>query len=214
MISFKKIDLVYNHKKIIEKLSLDINKGDKIAILGKSGLGKSSLFNLILGFTQAQKGEVCFNNISINEKTVWDVRKQIAFIDQDVSLGQGKAIDWIKSVFDLKCNFLQDFPQKEMDDLLEYFELSNDALDKNIEELSGGERQRIAIIAAVLLNRKIFLFDEITSALDVHLKQKTVDFFAKNKEWTVLVISHDSVWLNHPEVKVFDLNQEFALKRG
>jgi len=208
VISFKQIDLVYNDKKIIEQLSLDINKGDKIAILGKSGVGKSSLFYLLLGFVASYNGEVYFNNILIDGKTVWDVRKQIAFIDQDVSLGQGKAIDWIKLAFDFKCNFLQYFPEKEMDDLLEYFELSKDTLDKNIEELSGGERQRLAIITAILLNRKVFLFDEITSALDKHLKQKTVDFFIKHKEWTVIVISHDSVWLNHPKVKVFDLKEK------
>ncbi|MBU1086930.1 MAG: ATP-binding cassette domain-containing protein [Candidatus Omnitrophica bacterium] len=205
MINFKKINLIYNQKKVIEQLSLNIEKGDKVAILGKSGLGKSSLFYLLLGFIAEYKGEIHFNNIPVNQKTVWDIRKQIAFIDQDVSLGQGKAIDWITSVFAFRANAEQAFRQKQMEELLEYFELSKDDLDKDTQELSGGERQRLAIITAILLNRKVFLFDEITSALDAHLKQKTVDFFIKNKEWTVIAISHDSVWLKNPKVKVFDL---------
>ncbi|MFH1061371.1 MAG: ABC transporter ATP-binding protein [Candidatus Omnitrophota bacterium] len=208
MINFKNIDLTYNNKKIIEQLSFSVEKGDKIAILGKSGLGKSSLFQLILGFAKAQQGEVCFNDVLVDEKTVWEIRKQIAFIDQDVSIGEGKALDWIHSIFDFKINASEAFPKKELEQLLEYFELSRDELEKNIGSLSGGERQRLAIIAAILLKRKVFLFDEITSALDAHLKQKVVDFFTQNKEWTVIVISHDAVWLKHPQVKVFDLKEK------
>lgn len=208
MINFEKIDLIYNDKKIIDQLSFNIKKGDKVAILGKSGLGKSSLFQLILGFAKSQQGAVFFDSRLIDERTVWDVRKQIAFIDQDVSIGQGKVIDWMHSIFGLKVNSSADFPKKEIEQLFEYFEMSLDVLDKNIENLSGGERQRVAIISAIILKRKVFLFDEITSALDEHLKQKVIDFFIRNKEWTVIVISHDSVWLNHPEVKVFDLKEK------
>lgn len=208
MINFREVDLSYNNKKIFKQLSLKVEKGDKVAILGKSGVGKSSLFHLILGFANPQKGEVFFEDVRIDEKTVWDIRKKIAFVDQDVSIGEGKSINWIKSVFDLQANYTKDFPLKEMKQLFDYFELSEDELDKNIEDLSGGERQRLAIIASILLKREIFLFDEITSALDSKLKGKVVDYFTQHKQWTVVVISHDSAWLNHRQVKVFNLKEK------
>ena len=207
MINFNKIQLSYNNKKIFEQLSFSIGKGEKVAILGKSGLGKSSLFRLILGFVKSEEGAVLFDDVPVDERTAWDIRRKIAFVDQDASIGEGKAINWMRSVFDFKVNSSGGFPQTEMEQLLEYFEMSRDELDKNIEELSGGERQRLAIVTSILLKRKVFLFDEITSALDAHLKEKTVDFFTRNKEWTVIVISHDPVWLNHPQVKVFDLKE-------
>jgi len=208
MINFKKISLTCNDKKIFENLSFKIERGGKIIILGESGLGKSSLFHLILGFRKPDEGEVLVDDILVNEKTVWDIRKKISFIDQDVSIGQGKAIDWIHSIFDFKANSNEEFPQKRMEELFEYFQLSPDDLQKNIEDLSGGERQRLAIIAAIILDRKIFLFDEITSALDRQLKGKMVDFFTRNEEWTVIVVSHDSVWLKHPKVKIFNLKEK------
>jgi putative ABC transport system ATP-binding protein len=78
-----------------------------------------------------------------------------------------------------------------LDNYLDFFEIPVSFLDKNIEELSGGEKQRIAIINALLLERKIFLLDEISSSLDNSLKIKTIDFFLTKPDFTVLYISHD-----------------------
>ena len=73
--------------------------------------------------------------------------------------------------------------------------------------MSGGERQRLAIIISVLLKRNIFFLDEITSALDKHLKKKVADFFVEKDDWTAIIISHDPVWLENQSVKVFDLEE-------
>ena len=91
--------------------------------------------------------------------------------------------------------------------LLGYFEFNEDIVDKNIEDLSGGERQRLAIVISVLLGRDVFFLDEVTSALDKHLKKKVVDYFVKRKDWTSLVVSHEPLWLENPAVKVFSLEE-------
>lgn len=205
MIKFENVDLAYNEKKIFAGLSLEIKQGEKIAVAGRSGLGKSSLFSLILGFVEPTDGNVFFGGVRIDEKTAWQVRRKIAFVDQDVSLGHEKAADWISFVSGLKANSSADFAETKVKELMGYFELEHSLLNKNVSDLSGGERQRVAIVLSVLLARKIFLLDEVTSALDKNLKQKVADYFIGKKEWTVIVISHDSVWVDNACVKVFDL---------
>ena len=73
-------------------------------------------------------------------------------------------------------------------------ELNQDILEKNFENLSGGEKQRIGILIALMLERDVFLLDEVTSALDSELKKKVVDHFLKHKDWTLFIISHDREW--------------------
>jgi putative ABC transport system ATP-binding protein len=207
MIEFNNIHLSYNGKAIIQNLSFEIQQGDKAVILGKSGSGKSSLFSLVLGFIKPSEGEVIFDGMRVDEKNVWDIRKKVAYIDQDVSIGAGSIIDLISFVSRLKTNMHLDFTKERVNDLLRYFELTGDFIDKNIEDLSGGERQRLAIVISVLLERDIFFLDEVTSSLDKHLKKKVANYFVGRKDWTAIVISHDPVWLDNPSIKVFALEE-------
>ena len=205
MIKFDSVDLAYNGKIVFADLSLEIRQGEKVVISGRSGLGKSSIFSLILGFVEPSKGKVFFDGLCVDDKTAWDVRRKVSFIDQDVSVGVERVSDWIDFVSGFKANRGLDFGEKKVKELMSCFDLGHDLLNKNISELSGGERQRVAIILSAMLGRKIFLLDEVTSALDKHLKKKVVDFFFREKDWTVVIISHDSVWLDNISVKVFDL---------
>jgi putative ABC transport system ATP-binding protein len=95
----------------------------------------------------------------------------------------------------------------EINHLLNFFELPKEILNKNIEELSGGEKQRVAIINALLLQRKIFFLDEITSALDQKLKRKVLDFFLANSNFTVLYISHDDYLPENTNIRILKLSE-------
>ena len=205
MITFDHIHLAFDGRKILNDLSFEVKRGEKVVVLAKSGSGKSSLFSLVLGFIEADEGGVFFDGRMIDKKTVWEVRKKIAYIDQDISLGNGKIPDLLDFVLKLKTNIHLDGFQEQLQELLQYFELDKEIIKKDIEDLSGGERQRLAIIIAVLLQRDVFLLDEVTSALDKQLKKKVADFFIAREDWTCLVISHDPVWLENPAVKIFDL---------
>lgn len=205
MIKFSNIDLAYNGKPVFNDLSLEVKTGEKVVFLGKSGSGKSSLFYLLLGFVPAGSGQIFFDGVTVDEDTVWDVRSKVAYVDQDVSVGDGRVSDWIDFVSGLKINRSNGFEKDKVRELLDTFELDDDVLAKDVIELSGGERQRLAIIVAVLLGRKVFLLDEVTSSLDKHLKEKVAGFFLGRDDWTVIVISHDHVWLDDPSVRIFDL---------
>ena len=208
MIRFENIDLIFGDKTILSDFSLEIAQGEKVVLTGRSGVGKSSLFALLLGFVRPRNGRVLFGGTVVDERTVWDLRRKVAFVDQDVSIGDCKVSDWFTFVAGIKANRSLDFREERILELMDVFELNRDLLDKDISDLSGGERQRVAIIVSVLLDRNVFLLDEVTSALDANLKKKTADFFIAHRDWTVVSISHDTVWQDNPRVKVRDLGED------
>ncbi|OQY20210.1 MAG: hypothetical protein B6I36_01715 [Desulfobacteraceae bacterium 4572_35.1] len=207
MIEFNNIQLNFNGKKIIHNLSFTIAHGDKVVLLGKSGSGKSSLLSLLLGFIVPGQGEIIFDGLPVDKKSVWAIRKKIAYVDQAVSMGEGSVADFINFITQLNAVSAQRLNKGKIGELLNYFELGDDITEKEIKELSGGERQRVAIVIAIALGRNIFLLDEVTSSLDMHLKKKVADYFLAREEWTCLVISHDAEWLDSPAVKVFDVEE-------
>jgi len=89
---------------------------------------------------------------------------------------------------------------------MDRFELDKSILHSDLSEISGGEKQRIAIIIALLLERKIFLLDEITSALDNESKQSVVDFFL-DLDATVIAVSHDQGWARDGSLKTILVGQ-------
>lgn len=204
LIELRNIHLSFDSKNIIQNLSLKINKGDKVVFAGKSGSGKSSLLSLVLGFVPPDRGHVLFDGIPANEKTVWDVRRKIACIDQDVSLGDGTVQGLLDFVSGLKANVHSVFNPKE---LMKFFHLDIDLLQKSVKELSGGERQRMAIVTAILLNRDVFFLDEVTASLDKHLKNAVADYFLSREDCTCVIVSHDPVWLDNSVVRVFNFEE-------
>lgn len=203
LIEFRQIDLGPNTK--ITNLDLKIYPQDKVVFTGPSGIGKTSLFKSVLGLGNIKRGDIFFQGVKVESKNIWEIRQKIAYVDQDVSFPEGCIRDFFEYVFSLKANKKLNISRKEIEDILEFFELSSSILNKKSEEISGGERQRIALCIAILLKRNIFFLDEVTSSLDKNLKIKVIEFFMGNPEYTVLAISHDLEWLNHSKAKIINL---------
>lgn len=209
MILFKAdgISKRFSEKFVLQNFSFEIHPGDKLNISGKSGIGKTTLFRLLLGFETPDSGQLFFDEKPLIGTNVWNVRKNVAYVSQDLNIGRGT----VQSLFDETLHYKvnQTNLQKATNRIsyyLTYFELSENILTKAIEELSGGEKQRIAIVNALLLNRKIYFLDEITSALDPDLKAKTLSFFLSNPDFTVLYISHDQYLPENTLVKTIKLD--------
>jgi len=178
---------------VLEDFSFDIQEGEKIIVSGRSGIGKTTLFRLLLGFEQPDSGNIYFENELLTEVTVWNLRRRVAYVSQDMNIGRGNLQAFFNETLSFKANIeYKNSSLGELEELLNAFELPDTLLQKNIEELSGGEKQRVAIINALLLKRNIFFLDEITSALDKSLKSKVLDYFLLNPSFTVLSISHDN----------------------
>jgi putative ABC transport system ATP-binding protein len=194
MIELHQIHLRYNAHYLFESLNLSVQKGGKMLICGESGSGKTSILRLILGLEQPEKGSVRVDGQIMDSSNVWSLRGQMAYVSQDMSLGQGIVEGFIKEVLRFRRNRGLHYDRAQTELLMKQFGLEPDMLKSRLENISGGELQRIAIITALLLQRQIYLLDEVTSALDQKMKQRVVDYFLSLNDTTLVIVSHDNVW--------------------
>ncbi len=194
MIDLRNICLRYNSQTLFENLELSIPKGGKLLISGESGSGKTSILRLILGLEQPGKGSVHIDDQIMDSTNVWSLRGQMAYVSQDMSLGQGIVEGFIKEVLRFRRNRSLHYDRAKTELLIKQFGLKPGMLQHRLEDISGGELQRIAIITALLLQRPIYLLDEVTSALDQKMKQRVVDYFLSLNDTTLVIVSHDNVW--------------------
>ena len=177
---------------IFENFSLKIKKGQYLAIVGKTGCGKSTLVRLLLGFEKASRGAIYYDGKDINSIDPKSLRKNIGTVTQNGKLLQG----------DIFSNITISAPYLSLDDAWEAAELANIADD--IREMpmgmhtvisegqggfSGGQKQRLMIARAVAHKPKILIFDEATSALD-NITQKNISKSLDELKCTRIVIAH------------------------
>ena len=167
----------------VKNISLYVNKGSIVGLLGESGCGKSTLAKCISGQINPQSGEI--------------VCKKIGYIFQDnyASLNPAKKVGWL-----LKETIKYGNPEKyseyekRIKNILEDVELDESVLEHYPSELSGGQRQRIGIAMALLSNPDILIADEPVSALDVTVQKQVIKLIKKlneRKNLAILFISHD-----------------------
>jgi len=195
LLRYDNVTVRFGEKTVLEDFNLTVRGGDKVLIFGPSGKGKSTILLLAMGMVEPDAGSVYFRDAEVDSGSVWEVRRQLAYVPQNPDIGEGKVRGLIESVFDYKANRELTLDQGELRELLEQFTLEQDILEKNYQDLSGGEKQRVAIIIAVLLRRCIFLLDEPTASLDPEAKRKVMAYFLGRKDCTVVAVSHDSDWL-------------------
>ena len=173
-------------KLILKNFNLEINHGQKIAIIGKSGIGKSSIFEILLRFYNTLDGKILINNQDISKISISDLRSLFSYITQDSVIFSGTIWDNISYANDKIIK--KDVEKLLENDLFSFIRNLPGGLDHFIGEkgvmLSGGERQRIAILRALLKESKILLIDEATSALDnknQEIAEDLLEIFAKDK---------------------------------
>ena len=195
-IEFKDVKFKYSSDEdyTLNGLSLKIEPHKKVAIVGRSGNGKSSIFNLLLRYFDATTGQILIDDIDIKDLTEKDLRKNISIIRQSPFLFNLSIIDNFKLVKpDITLKEIRKYCKKAYID--DYIMSLSKQYDTIIGEggvnLSGGQKQRLAIARTLMLNTKIILFDEATSALDNESQEyikKTIDALVKNH--TVIIVAH------------------------
>ncbi len=194
MIKLVNICKSFDGKELFNDLSVEVPENGRLLILGGSGSGKTTLLRMLLGFILPDRGDVIIDGEKLSLENIWQLRQKMAYVSQEMQIGKGNAERFIKEVFSYKNNRQISFDRNKLLSLLDDFHLSAGTLNKELDEFSGGELQRFAIVVTLLLNRQIYLLDEVTSALDKPLKELIVNYFSQMKNKTLIISSHDSVW--------------------
>jgi ATP-binding cassette subfamily B protein len=207
VIEFENVNFSYGRDTVLHDINISINKGEKIAIVGETGAGKSTIAKLILRFYLPTKGDVKFYGESSKNVTQRWARKNIAYVPQESFLFRGSIRD----------NLIYSDPEnieleKELAEIgvLKWFNRYENGLMQNVGErgsnISAGERQFIALLRAVLARRQIIVFDEATANLDIESENSILDATDKLLDYqTSIVIAHRlETILNAEKIIVMD----------
>jgi len=201
MIKLENINLKLKEQPIFINLNLHIKKNKKILLKMPSGAGKSTLLKLIMGYIPKDSGKIFIDGELLEQNSVDALRQKFAYIGQNIFFTEESVEKYIDLIFSFQKNKKINLSKSNLYELLEKFDLDKRILKKSPSLLSGGEKQRIALILVLLLDREIFLLDEVTSGLDHDLKIKVIEII-KDLNKTVIISSHDNQWLDYDEFEV------------
>jgi ATP-binding cassette subfamily B protein len=178
---------------ILQNISLQINPQEKVTIVGKTGVGKSTLFKLILGLLKPSEGNITINGVDVYEIPNSEKRKIFGYVDQNFPMIKGNVAEQIS----LKE---EGITKKQIEDALDLVGLKDyiDTLEKGMDTLvdqdtlfSQGQKQLLAIARAIVMEPPILLFDEITANLDSITEEKFISILHRtSRSRTILSISH------------------------
>lgn len=194
-VSFDRVTFGYDKtRKIIEDVSIDIPAGSKIGIVGHTGAGKSTIANLLIRLYDTDMGKISIDGNDVRDLSFDTLKKNIAIVSQETYLFQGTVLDNIKYakpdatveevITAAKISGAHDFIIKLPDGY-------STRLGWGYKDLSGGERQRVSIARAILMDPKILILDEATSAMDTKTErsiQAAIEKLTKNR--TTIMIAH------------------------
>jgi lipopolysaccharide export system ATP-binding protein len=195
--SFKDICLSYGEQQILNNINLDIYPGEILGLLGPNGVGKSSLFNLLIGLIKPNSGQILINSINVNDiPTYLRARKfKIGYVPQYG--GYFHDLTLMENFNAIAEIIIKDKNKRitKIDELINKFQLNN-LLKVKAKYLSGGQKRKLVICLALLGEPKILLCDEIFAALDVltihMLKQILIDLQKGNTELSIIVCEHQA----------------------
>ena len=210
-IEFKDVSYSYQkEKKLIENLSLKINKNEKIALVGESGSGKSIILKLIMGLIKNQEGKILIDKNDLSKLNLNDFYDNVTYVSQESPIFDGT----------LRENLVLDknISDKEIKEVLKLVSLEKfishleNGLDTELGEkgirMSGGERQRVALARLFFDDSKIIILDEATSAMDNITEKEVMENILKRlKNKTVIIIAHRLETIK-------DVDNIFVLKDG
>lgn len=218
-ITFNNVNFQYetSRSNVLTNFNVTINKGQKVALVGETGVGKSTISKLIPRFYDANDGEILIDNNNVKDYDIYSLRSNIGHVQQDVYIFYGT----------IKDNILYGRPEADLDEVIEAAKKANIhdfilSLDDGYEtmvgergvKLSGGQKQRVSIARVFLKNPPVLILDEATSSLDnvtEKLIQKALDELSEGR--TTLVIAHRLSTISNAD-EILVLTDEGISERG
>ena len=198
--SLKDLSHSYDDRLLFLGANLEVERGDRIALVGPNGAGKSTLLRFVLGLEQPEEGAG-----GIGEHNVIP-----AYFEQN----QAEALDLNRTVIDTLFSAVPDWTQTQVRSLLGRFGLSNDSVFKNVGQLSGGEKARLALALMLVTPCNLLVLDEPTNHLDIPAKEMLEDA-VRAYEGAALVVSHDRYFISRVANRIVELRDgELVVYRG
>jgi polar amino acid transport system ATP-binding protein len=218
-LSINQCDACYGKLKVLDGVSLDIEKGDVVSLIGPSGSGKSTLLRVLVGLNKPAAGRILIEGEEIdyqNKRSLKKARARFAIVFQQYNLFQNMTALKNVTIAPVK---IQGRPKKEAEAeavaLLQKVGLG-EKLKSYPDELSGGQQQRVAIARALALKPEILLLDEVTSALDPELVNEVLDTIRllAQEDRTMIIVSHEMGFVREVSSKIAFMDAGQILEIG
>lgn len=221
MIEIKNLRKSFGKQDILKEISLNVNKGEVVAILGASGSGKTTLLRCINFLEKADSGTLILGDKEVNlkkvsKKDILDIRRKTAFVFQNYNLFNNKTvIENITEGLTVVKKLRNQEAIKIAEENLDWVGLS-DKKDYYPSMLSGGQQQRVSIARAMALNPEVILLDEPTSALDPELVGEVLQLIKKiaSKGITMIIVTHEMSFAKDVASKVIFMDGGVIVEEG
>lgn len=193
LIEIKNLFFAYEEKLVLKDINLSIKRGERIAVMGSNGAGKSTFFLNLNGVLQPEKGEIWLEGKRVGKKDFKELRKKVGFVFQDAdSQIIASNVRAEISFGPVNLGLDRDETVKRVEDAVEYMSLS-DLQERAPHYLSGGEKKRVSIADILAMEPELFIFDEPMAALDPVNAEKVEEILQRlhGDGRTLLIATHD-----------------------
>ena len=214
ILEIKNLKKKFDNQEVLKDVSLTVDKGEVICVLGSSGSGKSTLLRCINLLNNYDDGEILFNGKNILDANVDELRSKIGMVFQSFNLFNN--LNVLKNCMVGQTKVLKKTKEEAKAKALETLELvgMSDFISKNVKQLSGGQKQRVAIARSLCMEPDIILFDEPTSALDPEMVGEVLNVIKKVKETgvTMIIVTHEMQFAKEVSSRVLFMNDGVILE--
>lgn len=216
MLRLENINKSFGKLKVLKNINLEINKGDRIVIIGPSGSGKSTLLWAINFLGKPDSGKIYFNNKLLNDENISLYRQKIGMVFQNFNLFNNLNVMDNIILAPVKLGIYNE--KEARDKAMDYLDRIN-LTDKAMvypSSLSGGQKQRVAIIRTLMMKPEVILFDEPTSALDPEMVREVQEMIVElaNEGMTMVIVTHEVSFVKKVATKIVFMNEGRIILTG
>jgi len=216
IIRIKNLKKEFGKNKVLRGIDFELNKGEKVVILGASGSGKSTFLRCINRMEEPTSGAIYFGDTLITDKNIQKMRQNIGMVFQHFNLFNNLTVMQNLILAPVKLKLMdEETAEKRARGLLKHIGLLSKA-DAFPASLSGGQKQRVAIIRAMMMSPKVLLFDEPTSALDPESIGDVLSLIREVAEagMTIMIVTHEMNFAKEIATRVIFLDQGKIIEEG